>query len=134
MDFSLKELNKKIKNQYKTNRTNYVEASVNLINEYLKDVKINEAFFNEYHKLKSHIENRTTILPSAIIGIIAGIVATIAVEASFKIGFIAYAVVVFLGMAICISIPIVMQTKKSSIINPYILNKMEEKINGFFVK
>lgn len=47
MDFSLKELNKKIKKQYKTNTTNYVEASVNLINEYLKDVKINEAFFNE---------------------------------------------------------------------------------------
>lgn len=63
-----------------------------------------------------------------MLAILTGVIVSLALDAKDEIGFWGYCVVIAIGTAISVAISKLSISKQSCILEPYLLNKMEEKI------
>lgn len=130
MSFSRKNLFKEINKKHDFHCNGYILCGMRAIDEALKKETVDDVFCNEYYKLKKNIENRNTYYHSIMLAILTGVIVSLALDAKDEIGFWGYCVVIAIGTAISVAISKLSISKQSCILEPYLLNKMEEKITN----
>lgn len=128
MNFSIKGLFKDINKKCDRHCNGYIECAMDEIDAAFENVEIDTEFYNEYYKLKRDIEIRNLIFNAVLTGVLTGAVVSLAFEAEKKLGFLVVTILLFFGILVCTFVVKQFPTKRSAVLEPYILGKMEKMI------
>lgn len=123
MEFSRRKLFRLINHQFSYNDKDYIRAALEQIDFARDKAEVTDSFCNEFYKLKRNLELSYPNIPNILIGIITSIVVSVALEAN-KIIF-----AILIPISLCFSLWILFNhaTKQGTVLEPYLLKKMEEK-------
>ena len=125
MSFSRKKLFKSINKQFNQRCANYIVEALEQIDIAVANEEISHSFVSEYYKLKRKIEVVGTNLPNIFIGILTSTIISFAVQANI----IVFAILITRCIIFALWILLNYATKQGVILEPYLLKRMEEKIN-----
>ena len=126
MAFSKRQLFKEIHKQVSFKTENYIHTALELIDLAMENEEVTDSFYNEYFKLKRNLELIYPNLININIGIITSIIVSLALEASLLV------FLILIPIAFIVSLWILFNyaTKQGTVLEPYLLKKMEEKISS----
>lgn len=126
MAFSKRQLFKSIHAQVSFRDDSYIQTALELIDLAMKNEEVTDSFNNEYFKLKRNLELIYPNLININIGIVTSIIISLALEASLLV----YLILIPIAFIVSLWILFTYATKQGTVLEPYLLKKMEEKINS----
>lgn len=130
------QVNIKIKEEYKSlkhDKGKYLERAFAIVDETVGSASVDSNFFADYYVLKSELERQNIYFIPTLLSIITSIVVSevMKIEDNIAIPFINEIVGIILGLIVFAFIcgtHRIMFSKSYNMVYPYILKKMEEKI------
>ena len=126
MAFSKRKLFKEIHNEVSYKSEKYIRVALDKIDIAMQNAEVTDAFLNEYFKLKKYLEAISPNLPAIFIGIITSILVSLALQ----VNTIIFALLITAAVGISLWILYNHVTKQAAVLEPYLLKRMEEKINS----
>ena len=126
MSFSKRQLFKAIHKQISFKAENYIQTALDLIDLAIENEEVTDSFYNEYFKLKRNLELIYPNLININIGIITSIIVSLALEASLLV----FLILTPIAFIVSLWILFTYTTKQGTVLEPYLLKKMEEKISS----
>lgn len=124
MGFSKKQLFREINEGKRYLKPDYIRASMDKIDRAVEDAELDDAFFEEYYKLKKWLDGMSTQFPAIIVGLIPSAIISFSFN-SFTLGAV-FALLVIAG--VCLWLVDYSITKQWCVLEPYLLKKMRERI------
>lgn len=128
MDFSRKELFRNINSKHAHKCPCYLRCAKEEIDSSIEMADVNDAFYQEYYRLKRDIELRSVYVTSVGMAAIVSVVVAYALEVEKTIGAVGYIVILVIGMLMAMAVAFNSITKQGCVLEPYLLEKMEKKI------
>ena len=124
MNFSRRKLFRSINAQFSYKDEGYISAALEQINYAMAQEEVTDTFCNEYYKLKRDLEIIYPNIPNIIIGIIVSLVVSCTIDANA----IVFVFLISLGLVLSLWMLFNYATKQGTVLEPYLLKKMEDKI------
>ena len=131
MGKSLKTMYKRTKKQCNGDEIRAIAKTLKEIDRYIEKVEINDSFYANYRSKKKILLVHSTITPNLLLGTYVSIFASFAVNELSNGKFFNHIIICFLGPLISyISAIKLLSTIPLTILYPYMVSKMEEKIKN----
>ena len=124
MSFSKKRLFREINKEKRYLEPGYIRESMDRIDQAVENAELDNNFFEEYYKLKKSLDGVNIQLPAIIVGLIPSAILSFSFR-SFTIGAM-FALMALAGVSLWLVDRGI--TKQMCVLQPYLLNKMSERI------
>ena len=131
MDESLKTIYKRIKRQCNGDESKAIAKTLKELDRYVEKAEINDSFYANYCSKKKILLVHSTITPNLLLGTYVSIFASFAVNELSNGKLVNYIIICFFGLLISyISTIKLLTTVPLTVLYPYVVSKMEEKIKN----
>lgn len=128
MEFSKKELFKRINKKHSHAHPGYLRHAKEEIDKVVDEAEINDSFYKEYYHLKRDMELKSIFLSSIGIAALMSVAVSYALNVESDGNYLGYIVILMIGMVMAMGLAINSVTKQGCVLEPYLLEKMKKKI------